>query len=46
MVRPIGHGIRGTWRVAVRDPVRAARRTMREARRDVRLQLRRVFRGY
>ncbi|GAA4238225.1 hypothetical protein GCM10022254_53270 [Actinomadura meridiana] len=46
VLRPIGHGISVTWRVCVGDPVRAVRRTMREAARDVRLQLRRTFRGY
>ncbi|TDD33238.1 hypothetical protein E1287_20055 [Actinomadura sp. KC06] len=46
VLRPIGRGVRETWRVTVREPVRAARRTMRDAGRDVRLQLRRTFRGH
>ncbi|TYB49036.1 hypothetical protein [Actinomadura chibensis] len=45
VLRPLGHGVRTAWRVTVGDPVRAARRTMRDAVRDVRLQLRRTFRG-
>ncbi|MFC4054276.1 hypothetical protein ACFOY4_31675 [Actinomadura syzygii] len=45
VLRPLGCGVRATWRVTVRDPVRAASRTMRDAVRDVRLQLRRAFRG-
>ncbi|MFG2087437.1 hypothetical protein [Spirillospora sp. NPDC048824] len=45
VLRPAGRGVRETWRVCVRDPVSSARRTMREAGRDVRLQLRRTFRG-
>jgi hypothetical protein len=45
VLRPLGHGVRSAWRVTVRDPLRATRRTMREAARDVRLQLRRTFRG-
>lgn len=46
VLRPAGRGLREAWRVTVGDPVRAVRRTMREAGRDVRLQLRRTFRGY
>lgn len=45
VLRPLGRGVREAWRMSVRDPVRAARRTMRDAGRDVRLQLRRTFRG-
>ncbi|WP_149260357.1 hypothetical protein [Actinomadura sp. K4S16] len=45
VLRPIGHGVRSTWRITIRDPLRATRRTMREAARDARLQLRRTFRG-
>ncbi|MGI5205194.1 hypothetical protein ACQEU6_26895 [Spirillospora sp. CA-108201] len=45
VLRPLGQGIRSTWRVSVRDPLRATRRTMREAAHDVRLTLRRTFRG-
>ncbi|TDC55205.1 hypothetical protein E1281_13630 [Actinomadura sp. KC345] len=45
VLRPMGRGIRGAWRASVREPLRAARRTMRETARDVRLQLRRTFRG-
>ncbi|TYK50911.1 hypothetical protein [Actinomadura decatromicini] len=43
VLRPLGRGVRATWRVTVGDPVRAVRRTMRDAVRDVRLQLRRTF---
>ncbi|RKS79782.1 hypothetical protein BZB76_1261 [Actinomadura pelletieri DSM 43383] len=46
VLRPVWHGVRETWRVCVGDPVRAVRRTLRDAGRDVRLQLRRVFRGH
>ena len=46
---PVGRGTRAVWRVSVRDPARWVRRSvltpMREAGRDVRLQLRRAFRG-
>jgi hypothetical protein len=37
--------LRDLWRVSVREPLAAARRTMRQASRDVRLTLRRAFRG-
>ncbi|WP_067793448.1 hypothetical protein [Actinomadura formosensis] len=46
VLRPIGDGIRKMWRVSVREPVRSARQAMREAGRDVRLTLRRAFRGH
>ncbi|MFC5750392.1 hypothetical protein [Actinomadura rugatobispora] len=46
---PVGRGSRAVWRVSVRDPARWARRSVlapvRDAGRDVRLQLRRAFRG-
>ncbi len=45
VLRPIGSGVRGMWRVSVREPLSAARRTMRQASQDVRLTLRRTFRG-
>ncbi|TDB97438.1 hypothetical protein [Actinomadura sp. 7K534] len=45
VLRPVGHEVRGVWRASVRDPLRAARRTVRETSRDIRLQLRRTFRG-
>ncbi|XRQ10110.1 hypothetical protein ACN3XK_04160 [Actinomadura welshii] len=45
VLRPAGRSVREAWRVSVRDPLRAARRTVRETSRDVRLQLRRTFRG-
>jgi hypothetical protein len=45
VLRPVGHGVRGVWRASVRDPLRAARQTVRETSRDIRLQLRRTFRG-
>ncbi|TDC62152.1 hypothetical protein E1200_26765 [Actinomadura sp. GC306] len=45
VLRPVGRGLRGVWRASVRDPLRAARRTVRETSRDIRLQLRRAFRG-
>ncbi|QKW39612.1 hypothetical protein HUT06_40925 [Actinomadura sp. NAK00032] len=46
VLRPIGHGIAAVWRVSVLEPARAVRRTMRQASQDVRLALRRTFRGY
>jgi hypothetical protein len=45
VLRPFGSRVRGMWRVSVREPLSAARRTMRQASRDVRLTLRRTFRG-
>ncbi|MFA1551555.1 hypothetical protein [Actinomadura chokoriensis] len=45
VLRPIGHGIGTAWRVSVREPARAVSMTMRQASRDVRLTLRRTFRG-
>lgn len=46
VLRPIGHGIAAAWRVSVLEPARSVRRTMRQATRDVRLALRRTFRGH
>jgi hypothetical protein len=46
---PVGRGARAVWRVSVRDPARWVRASVlapvRDAGRDVRLQLRRAFRG-
>ncbi|SNT61264.1 hypothetical protein SAMN05443665_106239 [Actinomadura meyerae] len=46
VLRPIGRGVAATLRVTVREPVRSVRRTMGQATRDVRLSLRRAFRGH
>lgn len=49
VLRPIGLGVRRTWQVSVRDPLRWTNRNLiapvRQTARDVRLQLRRTFRG-
>ncbi|XVQ10624.1 hypothetical protein ACQP1W_50365 [Spirillospora sp. CA-255316] len=46
---PVGKGARAAWRVSVREPARWVRHSVlapiRDAGRDVRLQLRRAFRG-
>ncbi|WP_433244155.1 hypothetical protein [Actinomadura nitritigenes] len=42
---PVGRGIGAAWRVTVRDPLRAVRRSLREAGQDVRRTLRRTFLG-
>ncbi|MFC6880508.1 MULTISPECIES: hypothetical protein [Actinomadura] len=49
VLRPIGLGVRRTWQVSVRDPLRWTNHNLiapvRQTARDVRLQLRRAFRG-